>query len=104
MLTAQQISQLFMLFAQGDEQLIRQLRHCCPEAIVERQWQFTLPVLHQFVQHFYALENSNYQRFRSTLFNSSINHDLAAVGWTINIAINRANVDRSVYVLQQLGA
>ncbi|EPJ51787.1 MAG: hypothetical protein OFPI_16430 [Osedax symbiont Rs2] len=102
MLTAQKINQLFMLFAEENKQLIAQLRNDSPEAIVDRQWQFSLPMLHQFMQHFYSLEDSDYQKFRSTLFNSSINHDLAAAGWIIKIAINRKNVDRSVYVLQRL--
>ena len=102
MLEARHITQLFMLFTQGDKQLISQLKHFCPGAIAHQQWQFSLGQLHQFVQHCYPIAESDYQSFRSTLFNSSINHDLAAAGWVIKILVNRKNVDRSIYVLQKL--
>ncbi|EPJ46464.1 MAG: hypothetical protein OFPII_20370 [Osedax symbiont Rs1] len=103
MLNAEQITELFLLFSKSDPELIQQLRKHSAPAVVNRQWQFTLPELYAFTLVFFQLkEPPSYKKFRSLLFNSTINKDLAVQGLTISILTNHQHVDKSVYFLAKL--
>ncbi len=103
MLNADQITELFVLFSKNDQKLIQQLRKHSSSAVINRQWQFTLPELYSFTLSFLKLkEPPSYKKFRSLLFNSTINEDLAARGLTIRILANHQHVDKSIYFLAVL--
>jgi len=99
MLCAARISQLFILFQQGDKKLIAQLKQLNPNAIVNNQWYFQLTQLCQLYQSFYQLHTLDYKEFRTFIFNAPINHQLKAHHLCIKIAKAQAHVDNNLYFL-----
>lgn len=97
----QQIVQLFDRFLSRDAALLSTIKSFAGEfALIEDQWRFTLPALHQFVQ---ATETEfseiDYFAFRQLIFSSTINRSLSELGGKVSIARNHNNVDRSIYAV-----
>lgn len=102
MLTASAITQLFILFNEGDKKLITALKTHNPHCIVNQQWHFSIGELCTFYQFFYQLDSIEYLSFRKFLFSSPINHQLQPLGLCINIAQSGVNIDQSIYYLGKL--
>ena len=60
---------------------------------------FTLPSLYQ---QLFAAAPFSYLEFRSQLYQSTLNADLATTGWTIGIVLAADNVDNTVYGLRRI--
>ena len=102
MLDISHILQLFILFKQGDKQLVSQLQIFNADAIREGEWFFSLPELYHFSKYYYQLAQPDYITFRRLLFNSSLNQQLAQYSARVNIAEPGHSVDFNIYQLAAL--
>ncbi len=97
----QQIVQLFIRFLSKDTALLSTIRAYAGDfTLLEDEWRFTLPALHQFVQATESEFNEiDYSVFRKLIFSSNINQSLHPQGGRVIIANNHNNIDRSIYAL-----
>ena len=94
---------LLSFFAQVAKKESMQLADLKQEPCFEidsRQWVFTLPNLHHFLQHQYDIfKDINYKQFRQLIYSCPVNTTAKSNGACIAIADNRSNVDQSKYAL-----
>lgn len=81
--------------------LLRQIADTPAFELDDRQWRFSLPDLHAFLQrHCEPVASLDYRTFRKQLYQCPVNTDLARFDCRLVILDNRAKVDQSLYALE----
>ena len=92
---------VFCLFLDRDDNLLRQLNDCGQDIIIESDaWYFSVPALYGFVvTRLPEIEQLDYQTFRKMLFEFPFNQMLKSIGAEISISKNNKKLDLSIYRL-----